>query len=95
MGNVLAFCEFSESGLRISALSNIVYATPSADAGDTGGTLGTGGNGGSVDAGTNATFANGCACDIRGKHHRNMNSGILWLAAMALAITRRRPVNRK
>ena len=69
---------------NISAISNIVYATPGAGMGGTGGTPGTGGSGGYSGAETSTTLTNGCACDVRGKRDRNETSGISWLAVMAL-----------
>lgn len=60
----------------------------------TGGALGSGGiagvsppdgAAGVADAGTGARLANGCSCDIRGKHDRRETAGISWLVAVALA----------
>jgi hypothetical protein len=82
---------------NIGAISDIVYATPSAGAGGAGGTPGSGGAGGSPadggagssDAGTAAMLAGGCSIDVRREHARSETAGILWLAAAALAFALR------
>jgi hypothetical protein len=76
---------------NVGAITNVVYATPGAGTGGTGGTLGAGGSAGDpdadgaagvADAGTAVRLANGCSCDIRGKHERSEPAGLWWLAFM-------------
>ena len=85
---------------NIGANASVVYGMPGGGTSGTGGTLGTGGALGSggaagvsppdgaagvADAGTGVRLANGCSCDIRGKHDRRETAGILWLALVTLA----------
>jgi hypothetical protein len=70
---------------NVGAITHVVDAVPGAGTIGTGGTLGTDGTAGVAAAGAGVRLANGCSCDIRGKHDRSETAGISWLAAVALA----------
>jgi hypothetical protein len=75
---------------NIGAISDIVYATPSAGTGAAGGSPTDGGTG-SSDAGAPAVASGGCSIDVRRRQDRNETAGILCLAVATLAfgLTRR------